>query len=91
MTAIFFGVPVFILARSTAQTATNDTNPLLEPGIAVIAFAAWALASPGTFLAAFLKATDLAGATGLTAIAAAAALFVASQLLKKPKPRPVAT
>jgi hypothetical protein len=57
--AIVVAIFVFIFAFRKAQTVKNRVV-LLEPAIATAAFVAWALASPGTFLAAKLTASELA-------------------------------
>lgn len=82
--AVFGTALVAYYAYSKAQTV-QDERVLLEPAVTTGAFIAWAIASPGTFLAAYLNATQLAVVTILTAIIAAAVLFVISETKLKKK------
>lgn len=82
--AAFALLVVAYYAYSKAQTVPGQ-RVLLEPAVTTGAFAAWALASPGTFLAAYLNATQLAVATTLIAIIAAIALWAISDTKLKKK------
>jgi hypothetical protein len=70
-------VLVAFYAYTKAQTVPGR-RVLLEPTVTTGAFVAWAIASPGTFLAAYLNANELAVTTILVAVIAAAALWVIS-------------
>lgn len=82
--AVVFTVLVIYYAYNKAQTVPGR-RVYLEPFVTSSAFVAWAVASPGTFLAAYMNATQLAVATILIAILAAGALWVVSETKLKKK------
>lgn len=74
---------VAFYAYRTAQVVP-EKKVLIEPTVVTLAFVAWAVASPGTFLAAYLNTNNLAVTTILVAFIAAIGLFViANTVLKK--------
>ena len=89
--AVVTTLAVFYLAYYKAQPRDEKHKKqketvVLEPVITTLAFIAWALAAPGTFLAAYLTAMELFVATVAIAFTAAICLAVASQtVLKKAK------
>jgi hypothetical protein len=74
----FAVVSTILLAFYAYQKAQvpNEPRVVLEPSVVTGAFVAWALAAPGTFLAAYLNSTQLAATTIIVAVLAALALFV---------------
>jgi hypothetical protein len=89
---LFAAVWVGLVAMYAFRTAQIETPPgkpkrrvYLEPLVATAAFIAWALASPGTFLAAYLNSTNLAIATILIAFIGAGGLYVVSDAVLKMK------
>lgn len=68
---------VGLYAFRTAQ-GVPGRRVILEPLVATAAFVAWALASPGTFLASYLNASNLAVVTILIAFVGAGGLLVLS-------------
>jgi hypothetical protein len=72
------------LAYSKAQLP-GKKRVLTEPVVTTLAFIAWALSSPGTFLAAYLTANQLAATTISVAFGSALALSVVSQTVLKKK------
>jgi hypothetical protein len=71
-------------AYSKAQMP-GKKRVLMEPAVTTLAFIAWALASPGTFLAAYLTANQLAATTISVAFGAALALYVVSETVLRKK------
>jgi hypothetical protein len=94
--AVVWVVFVAIYAFRTAQidTPRAEGRPVrrvfLEPLVATAAFIAWALASPGTFLAAYMNSTNLAIATILIAFLGAGGLYVISDAVLKKKAKDAA-
>jgi hypothetical protein len=91
---VFAFIWVGFVAIYAFRTAQVDAEPgpgrparrvFLEPIVATAAFIAWALASPGTFLAAYLNSTNLAIATILIAFVGAGGLCVVSEAVLKKK------
>jgi hypothetical protein len=73
-------------AKAKGKEKTKDDTVILEPLVVTGVFAAWAVSSPGTVLAAFLNAEALAGRTMFIAFVAAALLLTLSNThLKKAK------
>jgi len=89
--AVVFVVLVAFYAFRTAQpdppivVGQRVRRVFLEPIVATAAFVAWALASPGTFLAAYMNSTNLAVATVLIAFIGAGGLYVISDSVLKKK------
>lgn len=82
----FTGLVAFYAYRTAQPTQrVKGQRILLEPLVATGAFVAWALASPGTFLASYLNATNLAVATILIAFIGAGGLWVVSEAVLKKK------
>jgi hypothetical protein len=82
--AVVIAVFVFLYAYRKAQTVPNQ-RVLLEPIVTTIAFVAWELASPGTFLAALLVPAMLPVYTTVIAGLTAIGLWAVSEtILKKP-------
>jgi len=78
------GVAFVAFYTANKETSTDD-NVVLEPLVVSLAFLCWALASPGTVLAAFLSSTNLAVWTLCIAGGAAFVLAVLGlTVLKKP-------
>jgi hypothetical protein len=81
---VFVAYFAFRTAQIEPATGKRKRTVYLEPLVSTAAFVAWAIASPGTFLAAYLNTTDLALTTILVAFLGAGGLYVISNgVLKK--------
>lgn len=72
------------LAYSKSQVP-GEKRVVMEPAVTTLAFVAWAVSSPGTFLAVYLTANELAATTISVAFGSALVLYVVSETVLRKK------
>jgi hypothetical protein len=83
--AVLATVALLFQAYKKAQVPGKTKRVILEPTVTTLAFVAWALGAPGTFLAAYMNANQLGVTTIAIVFGAAIALFALSTtVLNKP-------